>query len=124
MNQLTVNVSARKLAVGAAALLILLTLIPSMAFAAIDSQYTVKVDTGYLALRSSPAYNSSNEIGKLYTGDTVIAKEKRGGDYWWVYSPKLDLNGYVNKDYLYTATSYGDYTVKVDILSSRSRSEI
>ena len=36
-----------------------------------DSQWTVSVNTGYLALRTVKAYNSSNEIGQLYTGDTV-----------------------------------------------------
>ena len=33
--------------------------------------YQVGVSKGYLALRSAMAYDSSNEIGELYSGDTV-----------------------------------------------------
>ena len=91
--------NARYLAMGAAALLLLCLLIPSAAFAA-QGTYTVKVDTGYLALRTAPAYDSSNEIGELYTGDTVTLIRADAGQYWWVYSPKLGREGYVNKDYL------------------------
>ena len=116
MNQRALGTGTFKLAMGAAALLFLLMLMltPSAAFA--DSnygEYQVKVDTGYLALRSAPAYDDSNVIGKLYTGDVVEVEEKRG-QYWWVYSPKYDKEGYVNNDYLITVASYGDYTVKVD----------
>ena len=64
-------------------------------------QYTVRVQKGYLALRTRPAYDDSNEIGQLYTGDVVIVKDKSQGQYWWVYSPKHQRDGYVNKDYLY-----------------------
>ena len=35
------------------------------------NNYTVTVASGYLALRNAKAYDSSNEIGELYTGDTV-----------------------------------------------------
>ena len=122
MKQLMVFDGTRKLAMGAAVLVFLLMLIPSIAFAApIGSTYTVKVDTGYLALRTAPAYDYSNEIGKLYTGDKVSVQEK-GGTYWWVYSPKYDRSGYVNSNYLKSgssssssssSSSYGDYKVKV-----------
>ena len=64
-------------------------------------QYTVRVKKGYLALRTAPSYNEANEIGQLYTGDVVIVKDKSNGQYWWVYSPKHQRDGYVNKDYLY-----------------------
>ena len=78
-------------------------------------EYTVKVDKNYLALRSAPAYDASNEIGKLYTGDVIAVIDKDNDQYWFVYSSKLDKCGYVNKDYLREAShSYGDYKVKVD----------
>ena len=115
MNQPMVYGSTRKLALGAAVLLLFLMLIPSFAFAA-NSEYTVKVDRGYLALRTAPAYDYSNEIGELYTGDVVTVKEKPSGNYWWVYSSKYGRSGYVNKNYLTkgsTPSNYGDYKVKV-----------
>lgn len=61
---------------------------------------TVRVESGYLALRNARAYDYSNEIGKLYTGETVYIMDETYSDYWWVYSPKLGKQGYVNKDYL------------------------
>ena len=115
MNQPMVYGSTRKLALGAAVLLLFLMLIPSFAFAA-NSEYTVKVDRGYLALRTAPAYDYSNEIGELYTGDVVTVEEKPSGNYWWVYSSKDGRSGYVNKNYLTkgsTPSNYGDYKVKV-----------
>ena len=54
-----------------------------------------------LALRNAKAYDSSNEIGQLYSGDTVQLIDSSDAQYWYVYSPKLYLYGYVNKDYLY-----------------------
>ena len=62
---------------------------------------TVKVATGYLALRNAKGYYESNEIGALYTGDKVHVMDQSDGTYWWVYSPKLNKSGYVNKNYLY-----------------------
>ena len=62
---------------------------------------TVRVNPGYLALRTAKAYDDSNIIGKLNTGDTVDVIDSSDSGYWWVYSPKLGMNGYVNKDYLY-----------------------
>lgn len=61
---------------------------------------TVKVKSGYLALRNAKAYDDSNEIGQLYTGDTVEVKDSSGDTYWYVYSSKLGKSGYVNKNYL------------------------
>ena len=114
MNQQAVHNMAQKLVLGAIALLVFALLAPAHAYAQDDSQYTVHVDTGYLALRTAPAYDDSNIIGELRNGDVVTVEDKKSGDYWWVYSPKLDKSGYVNKNNLMTAYSYGDYRVKVD----------
>ncbi|MDO5540438.1 MAG: hypothetical protein Q4F83_10250 [Eubacteriales bacterium] len=65
-----------------------------------EEYYDVKVDSGYLALRKEKAYDSSNEIGKLYTGDSVLLLNDSDSSYWIVYSPDLMKAGYVNKDYL------------------------
>ena len=115
-------VGGYKLAMGISALFLFLLLLPATAFA--DNTYSVKVDSGYLALRTAPAYDYSNEIGELYTGDTVTvtASGTANGKYWWVYSPKLGKSGYVNADYLVGGGSYstpavssssGSYTVQV-----------
>ena len=65
-------------------------------------RYTVKVETGYLALRTKKEFNSKNEIGKLYTGDTVIECPTSGDEsvYRYVYAPSLGKHGYVNGSYL------------------------
>ena len=73
----------------------------------------VNIATGYLALRNMKAYDSSNEIGQLYTGDTVQILDTSDAQYWYVYSPKYDLNGFVNKDYLSGTASYSSRTVRV-----------
>ena len=65
------------------------------------TMYTVSVSKGYLALRTAKAYDKSNEIGELYTGDTVEVTDTSDSTYWYVYSPKLNKSGYVNKNYLY-----------------------
>ena len=63
--------------------------------------YTVSVASGYLALRTAMAFDSSNEIGQLYTGDVVYYQSTGDSTYWYVYSPKYGKYGYVNKNYLY-----------------------
>ena len=63
--------------------------------------WTVKVDSGYLAVRDEPAYDASNELGELYTGEIVEVLDASGSDYWYVYAPSLDMYGYVNCNYLY-----------------------
>ena len=74
---------------------------------------SVKVEKGYLALRCAPGYDSANEIGALYTGDTVCVLSE-GGTYWYVYSNRLGLSGYVNKNYLvWTSQVSQTYTVYV-----------
>ena len=69
------------------------------------TMYSVSVSKGYLALRTAKAYDSSNEIGELYTGDTVEVMDTSDNTYWYVYSPKLNKSGYVNRNYLIGAGS-------------------
>ena len=65
---------------------------------AYKTTYTVNVN-GYLALRSDPAFNYSNEIAQLHTGDVVEYRENYG-TYWCVYVPATGLLGFVNSNYL------------------------
>ena len=66
-----------------------------------DGCHTVKVSDGYLALRSAPTYEASNEIGRLYTGDIVQRTSSRtSGSYIEVYSPKYNAYGWVNAGFL------------------------
>lgn len=65
-----------------------------------QGNYTAKVDSGYLALRSAAATDSSNEIGKINTGDKVEVIDKGSGEFWWVYVPSLGQYGFVNSKYL------------------------
>ena len=78
--------------------------------------YNVKVDSGYLALRTAKAYDYNNEIGELYTGQSVEVQDTSDSTYWWVYAPTLGKSGYVNKNYLVRSSSsyIGSATVKVD----------
>ena len=69
------------------------------------SNYTVSVAKGYLALRTAKAYDSRNEIGELYSGDTVQVQDTSDSTYWYVYSPKLNKSGYVNRNYLVAGSS-------------------
>ena len=46
---------------------------------------TVKVKSGYLALRNAKAYDDANEIGQLNNGDTVQVQDSSGSTYWYVY---------------------------------------
>ncbi len=63
-------------------------------------EWYVSVSSGYLALRSEDNASDSNIIGKLYNGDYVYLVAAEGA-YWYVYSPSLDMYGYVNSNYLY-----------------------
>ena len=76
-----------------------------------NDSWTVKVKKGYLALRSTAAYNDSNEIGRLNTGDVVLVKDSSDSTYWYVYAPGLDKSGYVDNRYIYNS---GLWTVKVE----------
>ncbi len=71
---------------------------------------TVSVAKGYLALRTAMAYDSSNEIGKLYTGDTVQVIDSSNPDYYYVYAPSLGKYGYVNADYIFGSVVYQNYS--------------
>ena len=72
-----------------------------------SNTWTVSVSKGYLALRTAKAYDSRNEIGELYTGDTVQVTDSSDPTYWYVYSPKHGKSGYVNKNYLVSSSSSG-----------------
>lgn len=78
-----------------------------------NSVWNVKVNSGYLALRSAKSYDAANEIGKLYTGDTVEVSDTSDAAYWYVYSPKYGKYGYVNKDYLYSSSSYSNNETRI-----------
>lgn len=60
----------------------------------------------YLALRNAPAFDSSNEIGKLYDGNVVYVYSNSYSSYydtyWYVYSPSLGKWGYVNSNYIWS----------------------
>ena len=59
------------------------------------------LQTGWLALRTYPAYDYSNEIGQLYNGDFVqLCGNGSDNGYVWVYSPKLNKSGWVNSNFL------------------------
>lgn len=81
--------------------------------------YYAKVNSGYLAIRSAKAFDASNELGKMYTGDSVFVVDTSTGTYWYCYSPNLGVYGYVNSDYLVstsfsaqsTTRNTSDYTV-------------
>ena len=65
------------------------------------------IKVGYLAIRTAPAYNDSNIIGQLYNddmvqivGDGVATGNSYDPFYAYVYSPRLDLKGFVNSNFL------------------------
>ena len=68
--------------------------------AATVDTYTVRVEKGYLALRTAQAYDYRNEIGRLYNGDYVYVQDTSDSTYWYVYAPQLNKYGYVNRNYL------------------------
>lgn len=76
--------------------------------------YTVKVEKGYLALRSAPSYDSRNELESLYTGDTFYVLRDYDSTYVYGYS-ETGKEGYVNKNYLVEA-----YNIASGILTRAS----
>ncbi len=57
------------------------------------------VRTGYLALRSRPAYDESNEISAIYNGEMFkVNMNKWNGNYIW--ASYANSNGWVNSDYI------------------------
>lgn len=87
---------------------------------AANTTYTVTVATGYLALRNAKAYDEKNEIGQLYTGETVEVTDSSGATYWTVYSPKLNKTGYVNRKYLACASDSKTVRVQSGYLALRT----
>lgn len=87
---------------------------------AANTSYTVTVAEGYLALRNAKAYDSRNEIGKLYTGDTVEVTDDSGSTYWYVYASRLKKSGYVNRRYLANASGERTVSVKSGYLALRN----
>ena len=85
--------------------------------AAAGTTFQVNVKSGYLALRSEKAFDKSNEIGQLNTGDLVEVTDRKDSTYWYAYSPKLDKSGYVDRNYIKAveseSTSNDSWTVKV-----------
>lgn len=75
----------------------------SVGFGSAPAYYTTyyaKVDKNYLAIRSGKSFDASNELGRLYTGDTVYVVDSTTGQYWYCYSPYLGIYGYINSGYL------------------------
>ena len=68
--------------------------------------YRVSGTENYLAVRTKPAYEKKNEIGKLYNGDTVWLLDFGEGNYWYVSTAIGD--GYVNKNYLVPVSNSSD----------------
>ncbi len=62
--------------------------------------YYANVASGYLALRNATAFDASNEIGKISNGAEVDVIDMSAGEYWYVYVPSLNQEGYVNSQYL------------------------
>ncbi len=67
---------------------------------ATKQEYTVHVDQGYLALRTTPTFDNSNEIAQLQNGTKVELINNGEGTYWSVMVPSTGQNGYVNSNYL------------------------
>ena len=73
-----------------------------------DGYRTVcRLETGYLAMRTAPTYDYSNEIrgAELYNGDQVILLGtpvigSDGRTYVFVKAVKNNVQGYVNNAYL------------------------
>ena len=62
---------------------------------------TVKnLQEGYLAIRTAPAFQFENEIGKLYNGMKVQITGGTQNGYVWVFSPDLGISGYVNQNFV------------------------
>lgn len=60
---------------------------------------TVTRTIHYLALRSAPAYDDANEIGKLHNGDVIQVNPKiKSSSYIWARA--LGKEGWVNGDYV------------------------
>ena len=59
------------------------------------------LQTGWLAIRTAPCYDASNEIGQLYNGDSVqITGNGTNNGYIWVWAPRINKSGWVNESYI------------------------
>ena len=59
------------------------------------------LQTGWLAVRTAPCYDYTNEIGQLYNGDSVqIIGNSSGNGYIWVWAPRLNVSGWVNENFI------------------------
>lgn len=85
-----------------------------------ENTFTVKVKNGYLALRSGMAFNYNNELGALYSDDTVDVIDYSDPTFWYVYSPKLNQRGYVDRSYLIRASFVRYVKIKDGYLNLRS----
>ena len=81
---------------------LILSAFPVMAEPKAADPYTVKVENGYLALRSDPSYDAGNELESLYTGDLFYVMFDYDSTYVYGYS-ESGKEGYVNKNYLVEA---------------------
>lgn len=66
----------------------------------------MNLKTGWLALRTAPIYDYSNEIGQLQNDDEVQITGNGSGlsddgqSYVWVYSKRLNKSGWVNDKFI------------------------
>ena len=59
------------------------------------------LQTGWLAIRTAPCYDYTNEIGQLYNGDSVqIIGNGSGNGYIWVWAPRINKSGWVNENFI------------------------
>ena len=72
----------------------------SVSTAAAGTLVVKNLESGHLAIRTAPAYDYSNEIGKLYNGMSVQITGGYQNGYVWVYSPDLGISGYVNQSFI------------------------
>ena len=83
-------------------LTLLLLLVPITVYA--DTTCIVTGTRNYLALRTEPRTSESNEIGKLYNGETFYVTSSGYNGFAYGYTSRGQY-GYVNANYLRTANS-------------------
>lgn len=78
----------------------------------LNTKYSVNGTKNYLALRNAPAYDASNEIGKLQNGDEVFIMSQTTygdkGEYVYISAQSgaaRGKEGYVNRNYLVVSAS-------------------
>lgn len=78
----------------------------------LNTKYSVNGTKNYLALRNAPAYDASNEIGKLQNGDEVFIMSQTTygdkGEYVYISAQSGAVSGkegYVNRNYLVVSAS-------------------